>query len=535
MTWLIAAALVIALTLSGVISGCGGAKVDQNTYSVKQSGKTIGSQTVKIEEAKAGIVYTGVEKMPASEFAQTDERTFTAAKDLKSMVSYRSVTRVPGAAYTTWIASVDQGFSFLDDKLQVFSYVPLLPQGKSVLPIEPQSVCLLQAMLDRFLAAGVTQANAFVIVPSRGAAVRQVLVERRTQFQMFVSGQGLEDIDVAFDKNSFVTSVRTGSLLVQKGSPGSVTAKAYAPQEHSGRVEAVSVRTPEKLKDGGNLELAGSMYLPKSGSKPFAAAILTGDAGPQDSTGGGFLSQIADSLAGQGFAVLTCARRGIPDSAGDYATITEKTLVSDVNSQVDYLVNRGDINTDKIALVGYGEGGLLSAAAAGANPYVKKVVLMATPAVTMFPDFASLQLQLAVQQGRLLPEEAAFEQGVVDGLVGLVSGTTEATLEVAGHKVFLDWMRSWMGVKPAEQFAALKTPVLVMQGTTDSVVPPAQATEIMNVLGTRPGGVQNLETFDGLGHAFGRELSESQSLPFRQHPVIDKKVLDALATWLKGK
>ncbi|MHB8895463.1 MAG: alpha/beta hydrolase [Candidatus Geothermincolia bacterium] len=534
--WLTAAALVLALALSGAIVGCGsGGMVDVNSYSVKQSGKAIGSQQVKIEETGDGVVYTGTEKRPLAVFDTSYARTLTVAKDLRSMISYKSSRKVPGATYTTDMASAEQGFSFFSDDLQVYSYVPLLPQGKSVIALEADSACLMQALLDRFLSAGVTQASAFVVVPSRGPVVRQISLDRRTQYQVIIQGQGLGEVEVAFDKNKFVTSIRTGDLMVQKGSAGSVSSKAFQPETKAGRVEAVRVKTPDKSTQGESVELVGSLYFPRSGTKPYQAVILTGDAGPQDETGGGFLSQIADSLAGKGFAVLACARRGVPESTGSYATTTRKTLVADLNLQVDYLVNRGDINKDTITLLGYGEGGLLSAGAAVANPYVKRLVLMATPSVTMFPDLANLEFQLAAQRGSILAEEAAFGQENIASLVADISGTTEVTAQVGGHKVFLDWMRSWIQATPSTDFAGLKVPVLVMQGTADGVVPPAQASDIMNVLGARAGGVQKLESFDGLGHAFGKELTESQSIPYRQHPVVDAKVLDALGTWLSGQ
>jgi dienelactone hydrolase len=529
-----AALTSLALLLVLAIGGCGGGKVDSNSYSVKQGGKTVGSQLVKIEETSKAIVYAGTEKMPFSEFDTTFNRTLSVAKDLKSTTSYESTRVVPGASYATYMSPVTDGFSFLNNNLQSFEYVPVLPQGKSVIVLEPDSACLMQALLDRFMSAGGSSGTAFVVVPSRGAVVRQISIERRTQYQLHLTGQGLPDVDLAFDKSSFVTSVRTGDIMVQKGSAGNLTSQAFSPRTKASRIEAVKVATPEKLKNGDKLELAGNMYLP-SGSKPFRGVILTGDAGPQDVTGAGFLSQVADSLAGQGFAVLVCARRGIPDSNGDYATHTRKTLLSDIDSQVDYMVNRGDVNRDAMALVGYGEGGLLASAAAVNNPYVKRVAMMATPAVTMFPDFVSLQIQQGVQQGTVLPQEAAFDQNVVNALVAMVNSVPDSTTQVAGHTVFLDWMRSWMPVTPPADLAAMKVPALVMQGTADTVVPASQAAGIMQALSTRAGGVQKLETFEGLGHSFGKDLTMAASVPNRQHPVVDAKVLDALGAWLKGQ
>jgi uncharacterized protein len=533
--WFAAAVLVLALTVPALAGGCSSGKVDTNRYTVQQNGKTIGSQTVKIEETGKGIVYTGTETRPFAPFNTTEHRTFTSAKDLKSMVGYESSRDVPGASFTTSVAQVAGGYSFLKNDLQVFNYVPLLPQGRSVIVVEPESACTMQALLDRFLAANIAKADAYVVVPSRSAVVLTVLVERRTQFEMHLTGQGIGEIAVAFDKNSFVTSVRTAGIVIQKGSAGSLASTPYAPHAKAGSVSDVQVPTSEKAKSGGVINLDGSLYMPKSGTKPYPAVILTGEYGPLDATGAGFLSQVADSLAGQGFAVLVCARRGIPKSEGDYATHTRKTLLSDIDSQANYLINQGSINKDNISLVGYGEGGLLSVSAGTSNPYIKRVALMATPSVTMFPNMASIQLQEAAQQGSILPEEATFGQNVINGLTALVSSTSDTTTNIAGHTVFLDWMRSWMQTDPAQQLSVLKLPVLVMQGSADTVVPASQANDIMNTLSARPGGVQKLVTFEGLGHSFGQDLTEAQSIPNAQHPVVAPQVLSALGAWLKGQ
>lgn len=530
--WAVAAVLACALVLPA--AGCGGGKVDSNSYSVSQSGTSVGSQTVEIREDGGAVTYRGTEEWPHTEFGDTVNRTFKASSDLKGMLSYRASRKVPGATYNTYIDRAEGGFSFLDDRLQVFSYAPLLPGGKGVLPIEPDSACMMQALLDRFLAAGVGEAYAFVVVPSGGATVRQVFVERKARYRLSVSGEGFPGVDVTFDRHGFVTGVRTGDLLIRKGPAPPLAARPFDPRD-AGRVDGVKVRTPEKLPGGDHLELAGRLYFPGTGSRPFPAVILTGDAGPMDVTGGGFLSQVADALAGNGFAVLVCARRGVPPSGGSFARVTRKTLVGDIDSQVDYLVNRGDIDREDISLLGHGEGGLLSAAAAGANPYVRKLVLMATPSVSPFPDMARMELELAVQRGEMSGGEAAFERDVIDGLVAMVRGTTAAYAGVGGRRVFLDWMRSWMAEQPSQQLAAVGVPVLLAQGSADRSVPPAQAEELMRALSSRPRGVQELRVFDGLGHAFGRELTQAESVPYRRHPVIDPAVFETVADWLKGK
>ena len=532
----VAAILALALVAPLAIAGCGGGgNVFVNSYVVKEAGKEVGSQKVTVKENSSGVFYSSTESMPFTVFGTTFTRKVAVAKDLKTITSYESDQSVPGATYSTFIQpSADKtGLLFLDNRLQMYEWVPLLTTEKRLLPLEPGSVCTLQVLLERFTHAQVTGANATVVIPSRSPVPRTILIQKTSEFFLRITSPGIPDIEVTFDKNSFVTKMRTGDITIEKASPGAMTSTAFQPVTKGTTFTEVSVPTTEKLSNGQKLTLAGSMYFPAKAGKPYKAVILTGEEGPQDRTGGGFLSQIADALAGQGFVVLTCDRRGIPKSQGDYATLTPQTQLADIDSQVDFLVGRGDIDTNKIALVGYGEGGLLSASAAATNPYVKRLALMATPSVRMFPDFARVQVADAQKTGLLNDAEAAFQLWLVDALVATVNGNPGSTLQLSGHKVFLDWMRSWMAAANPN-FAAIKVPVQVMQGTADYVVPASMAAQIMQGLQQRPGGQQQLAQFDGLGHSFGKELSQPASKPKRQHPLVDPKVLDSLTTWMKG-
>jgi len=90
-----------------------------------------------------------------------------------------------------------------------------------------------------------------------------------------------------------------------------------------------------------------------------------------------------------------------------------------------------------------------------------------------------------------------------------------------------------MQAQPESDLAALKVPVLVMQGAIDGLVPASQANDIMTTLQARPGGQQQLAMYDKLGHDFGPDLTEAASVPYREHPVIYRKVLDDLSVWMK--
>jgi pimeloyl-ACP methyl ester carboxylesterase len=388
-------------------------------------------------------------------------------------------------------------------------------------------------LADRFFDADLRSASAFAIVPSRGALLRELLVERDGDSGLKVTSPGLPDVRMEFDSSGLLSRAEGGGLLIERGKPGGMSSRPFMPVGGARAVKEVRVPAPEKLKGGEHLELAGSLYVP-AGKAPHPAVVLAGDFGPQDRTGNGFLAQVARRLVDDGFAVLTCDRRGIPQSQGDYATYTRETAERDLNAQVDFLVLRGDIGIDSISLVGYGEGGQLASSVAASNPYVKAVVLMATPSVPLFPDLTAYQLQAAESSGLVEPAEITAERLRLGTEVSTLNETSGDTVELEGQELFLGWMRSQAFSDPLASVRALEVPALVVQGGRDVVVAPEHADAIMRALQERGSGTQELALFDELGHEFGLVLSEAASIPYRAHPEMDEKVLKKVSSWLKA-
>jgi len=302
--------------------------------------------------------------------------------------------------------------------------------------------------------------------------------------------------------------------------------EAYAPERF--REEEVSVRTID------NVMLAGSLYLPDR-DPPYHAAILVGDFGPNDRTGGGLLAQVANSLTARGLAVLTMDRRGIPKSKGAYSSYIFRSLTDDIDSQVEYMFMRGDIDPEHIYLVGYGEGGVAAIEVAGENPYVSRCVLMATPALRVYPELAFSQAEEAENTGELTNLEMAVRKADISRNLATLSQVSEDYVRVFDHPVFLAWMRSYMGFDPVAAARSIPVPVLVLQGTGDTKVTPDQAGSLMSALQARPGGKQELVMFDGLDHGFGPYRGQARSKPQRSHPVVDRRVLDTIGRWLEAK
>ena len=84
-------------------------------------------------------------------------------------------------------------------------------------------------LLERFTHAQVTGANATVVIPSRSPVPRTILIQKTSEFFLRITSPGIPDIEVTFDKNSFVTKMRTGDITIEKASPGAMTSTAFQP------------------------------------------------------------------------------------------------------------------------------------------------------------------------------------------------------------------------------------------------------------------------------------------------------------------
>ncbi len=531
--FLAAAFIIAALCAATVLSGgCGAGGRPEYSYVVEQGDLPIGSQTVRLP-AEGGVpLYSSVERRPFKPADTATYRKLTLTAGLEELEGYYSSRRVPGAAYRTWISREGDKYSFLADDLQTFDDA-VLQTERTVLPYESDSACLMQALADRFFGSDLERASAFAVVPSRGALLRELLVERDGNSGLKVTSPGLPDVRMQFDGSGVLSEAEGGGLVIRRGNPGAMNSRAFMPVAGARAVKEVRVRTPEELDDGEHLELAGSFYIP-AGKGPHPAVVLAGDFGPHDRTGNGFIAQVARRLVDDGFAVLACDKRGIPGSQGDYGRYTRLTAEEDLNAQVDYMVLRGDVDIDNISLVGYGEGGQLASAVAASNPYVRALVLMATPSVPLFPDLTAYQLHTAESSGLVQPAEITSERLRLETEARVLNETSGDTVELQGHELFLGWMRSQAYSDPMTPVGELSVPVLVMQGGRDVVVAPAHSEAMMKALAGRGRGTQELALFDELGHDFGPMLSEAVSIPYRAHPEVEPGVLEKLSTWLKS-
>lgn len=220
--------------------------------------------------------------------------------------------------------------------------------------------------------------------------------------------------------------------------------------------------------DTGHGVLRGTLLLPQSETPPPVALLIAGS-GPTDRDGnnpeGGnnaYLRKLAEALAENGIASVRYDKRGVARSlpaAPREEQLSVEAYVSDVIAWSDKLAR--DPRFGRQVLIGHSEGALIAALAAPASHADELVSLSGSAR----PIGEVLREQL---QGRLPPPLLAE----ADQLIGsLEAGRRQPRMSEPLRALFRPsvqpYLISLFRQNPAQAFAALKMPTLILQGRHD--------------------------------------------------------------------
>jgi len=207
--------------------------------------------------------------------------------------------------------------------------------------------------------------------------------------------------------------------------------------------------------------VVGTLALPDGVAAPPAVLLLHGFTGSRDELAipavkEGVFRRAARIWAAQGIASLRIDFRGNGDSGGAFADMTLDGQVKDALAALDYLAGAGEVDKDRLALVGWSMGGAVGAIVAGRTAHRLTSVSLWAPGTNMPASIALLLGPDIVRKGL-----AAGDRPVT---AKLPWGT-----EVSLKQAFFD---SLYAIDPVAEIARYKGPLLVAVGTKDTVVFP---------------------------------------------------------------
>lgn len=290
----------------------------------------------------------------------------------------------------------------------------------------------------------------------------------------------------------------------------------------------------ENSKD--EIVLAGTLTLPQKEGN-FPAVILIGGSGPQDRNEEIFGHKpffvLADHLTKNGIAVLRFDDRGTDESTGDFKAGTSVDFASDVESAIEYLKTRQEINKNKIGLIGHSEGGIIAPMIAAKSDDINFIIMLAGPGIRG-DKLLLLQQELIGKASGASEEDIqkgkSINKGAFDIIlksdnneslkIELTNYIKQALKENSGsekpegmseddfvklqvNQLISPWIYYFLTYDPAPALEKVKCPVLAINGEKDLQVPAKVNLEAIRIA-LENGGNNSFETkiLPNLNHLF---------------------------------
>ncbi len=246
--------------------------------------------------------------------------------------------------------------------------------------------------------------------------------------------------------------------------------------------------------------LSGTLTLPRKEGK-FSVVVLISGSGPQNRDeeilGHKPFLVLADYLTKNGIAVLRYDDRGTAKSSGNFTTATTPDFGSDVESAIEYLLTRPEIDTKKIGLIGHSEGGIIAPMVASKSKKVSYIVLLAgtgIPGDQLLLKQQEFILKASDINERELQQNIKFNRGAFDIIlksktleeskidlkkyitensksIKPIEITDEDFLSLEMNQLTNPWMVYFLKHNPANALKKITCPILVLNGEKDLQVP----------------------------------------------------------------
>ena len=315
------------------------------------------------------------------------------------------------------------------------------------------------------------------------------------------------------------------------------------------------------LIEANAVKIGGTLTLPDSLNVNELVVMCLGS-GPQDRdcTLFGFrpFREIAHHLAAQGIASFRYDDKGTGNSTGDFVNSTLEDLTSDVEEIITYFRARTDYPFEKIILLGHSQGGIVAGKVAARNEAVKRLILVASPAVPLGEVVLAQLREEYLSNGAdayLAEAEISHHYRLmntirngtgtkkeVDTLAALharvlQSMPIEITVEQVKEKARylagemelvygLPSLASFLYYDPVFDLEQLNIPVLALFGVRDTQVAIPKNKDRMEGALLKGGTAYQLEIFNEANHLF----QEAESGKREEYEQLDKAFVEGFLT-----
>jgi pimeloyl-ACP methyl ester carboxylesterase len=546
-------ALVLVLIVGGAGVGFGqtpGAP-QPSSFTIFYRGIPIGAEEVSVSSTPEGVLITGTERTgaPLNVIIRRAEIRYTrdwrpvecilegSVRDSQIVLS----TKVSG---TTASTLQTQGTNQSEHTAQIGAddiFLPSLFFAAS----EALAARLLRAQagekLQAFTPPLATMTVSVLGVTEDRVRTQSALVEMRRYAVEFAAGKDSASVELWADLKGRLLrfAVPAQGLDVVRTDIAAVTS----------RRESVARPNDEQIQIPSNgFNLLGTLSKPsaapdaasRKGPKLPAVILLSGsDPTDRDEIVAGIpiLGQLSTRLADAGYIVVRYDKRGFGQSGGRAESVTVEDYAEDAIAAMRFLERRRDVDSKRIALVGYGEGGAVAAVASSRTGKVAAIVLVAAPGVGGAELVLDQQRQLLTQMKVSDAERQAKLQMQQAIQQAVISGTWPDSIPTEMRRqADTSWYRSYLLFDPEKTLKKTKMPILVVHGELDRQILPSNADRLAEIGAARKGKAGQavkVVKVPGVNHllvaAKTGEADEYERLPDR---TINADVVSAITTWL---
>ncbi|MCP2605827.1 alpha/beta fold hydrolase [Candidatus Aminicenantes bacterium AC-335-O07] len=328
--------------------------------------------------------------------------------------------------------------------------------------------------------------------------------------------------------------------------------------------ESISVNdieSQEVIISSKEISLGATLTLPANRKRKIPGVLLVPGSGPQnrDETFGilnATFRELALYLSKNGFAVLRYDKRGVGKSTGVFTESGLYDFAEDAENAYLYLRTLPEIDSSKIFLIGHSYGGKVATIVASQHQEIAGLILLACVASKEPDNLLRQHHFIANARGMDLSEKIKYFKELEEWFVGVRENkykNYEDYFSPEGLSKRLKklmrinplppvWLRQAMEYDQLKTLAKIKTPILILSGDSDWLVPPSETKLLEKAL--QEAGHPNfiVRIFPKLDHRFTRVESMMESFKsmtsikyiFERHP-IDPLVLKTILDWIKDK
>lgn len=339
------------------------------------------------------------------------------------------------------------------------------------------------------------------------------------------------------------------------GRPVSVVAAALclilATSGQAGQVPvSTGVAQMVRIKSDPGVVLAGELFVPPAGKALAPAVLLLGGGGASPH---GIYPLLEAKLHAKGIATLSFDKRGVGKSTGTFLDAMDP-MTRDARATLAYLKSRRDvIDTDRIAILGLSQGGVIAPALAADDPAIAAIVMLATPAGqrgAMFIDAMRVKLNAAGMEAKATERVVAATKAYLDALTGGRSQKTIAAGRAALVEAFIagGWTQdqaagavkalsepattSLYTVAASDLLSRVRAPVLAIYAADDTVVSSALSMPEARHALSKNRDAEIVEMRD-VEHGFKPLVSATGGKKeYKGWPISDPATLSLIDGWL---